>query len=450
MSFDAQTNISERWLLSCLNVLFCFLLVTVLLVPYRFLNFPEIPSVFGQLIRHFPFVICIGMGILWCVLRRTETLNWVNRIPLSPVVLGLLGAGLLSSLGSDKVAMSLAKDFYYFVTGGFLFLIIGDLNLEKNKVRRFILLCVSTGYWVALYGIFVIWAGNDIFFGRIFSPENEIYLKMSPDPWFGNRILSSIGHPVFLGTLMVMVLPVSFSFFVLEKRMTLKLIFLIGTLVLFVALILTFSRGAWIAGGIAGISYLILRKVRPVWYLVGIGVVFAGVFVVLLSSLEISNLFVERLYDAYELYVLDFASTSRGKALGHTVEILGTSPLLGVGTGMYRFKAYVLGRDILWPPILDTPDNMYLLWIAEHGVLGLFAVVLFLTYFFRLFIIRLHDGVDELALGLVAGFIGFFVNILSCSALTFPTIRIVFWILAGLAVTYIISSNSEDQYREQF
>jgi len=443
MACDTRLHISERWLISCVNALLGFMLVTTLLIPYRFLNFSEMPSIFGQLIRHFPFVVSVGIGSLWCVLRRNEILKCVNRIPLGFAVVGLLGAGLLGSLGSDKVGMSLAKDVYYFVTGGFLFLVTGDLYL-KNNTRRLILLFVCSGYMVALYGVFVTWLGSDIIFGSVFSPENEIYLRMIPDPWFGNRILSSIGHPVVLGGLLVMVLPISFSFFVLEKRLVWKIGFLIGSITLFVALILTFSRGSWIAGFVAGISYLYLRRVRPVWYVVSLGFALVCVLILLFSFRGATDIFAGRIIEAYELYFLDFASTSRGKALGQTVEILGMSPLLGIGTGMYRFKVYTLDRNVLWPPTLDTPDNMYLLWIAEQGVLGLFFVILFIRHFFCLFSIRLQASSDasqnELVLGLVACFIGFFVNMLTFSALTFPTTRIVFWILAGVSMAMISSS----------
>jgi len=444
MAFNVRLNISEQWLFSCINALFGFLLVTILLVPYLFLNFLEIPSILRLLIRHFPFVVSVGIVFLWCFLRQADILNCVRRMPLGFVVICLLGSSLLSSLGSDKVGMSLAKDIYYFVTGGLLFLIAGDLYFENNNTRRVLLLFVCAGYLVALYGIFEIWTGTNVVFGSVFSPENEIYLRMSPDPWFGNRILSSIGHPVFLGGLLVMVLPISFSFFVLEKNLVWQIGFLVGTLALFVALILTFSRGAWIAGFIASVSYLFLRRVQPLWYVGSLGVVVAGVLVVLFSFQGLADVFAVRITEAYELYVLDFASTSRGKALGHTVEILGLSPLLGVGTGMYRFKAYTLGRDVLWPPTLDTPDNMYLLWIAEQGVLGLFFVILFITHFFRLFSIRLQASGDasqnELVLGLAACFIGFFVNMFTCSALTFPPTRIVFWILAGVSMAMLSSS----------
>jgi len=110
-------------------------------------------------------------------------------------------------------------------------------------------------------------------------------------------------------------------------------------------------------------------------------------------------------------------------------------PLLGVGTGMYRFKAYVLGRTVVWPPTLDTPDNMYLLWLAEHGALGLFAGVLLLVRLFSLLRNPALTTEDrDLAVAFAAGFAGFCVDMLTCSALYFPVTRMMFWMAAGLSV----------------
>jgi putative inorganic carbon (hco3(-)) transporter len=441
MFFANYAKTSERGLTFCIDAFVCFLLVTVLLVPYRFLNIPENLPIVGQLIGHLPAVISIVIVFFWYILRRNKILKCVIRIPLGLVVIGLFITGVLSSLGSEKIGMSLAKDFYYFITGGLLFFVVRDIYLGEDKARRLILLFICSGYLVALYGVFEFWAGHDIIFGRIFDPANETYLRMSPDPWFENRILSSIGHPVFLGTLMIMALPISFSFCILEKHLVWKMGFVIGTFVLFVALILTFSRGAWVAGFFAGVSYLFLRGVRPIWYVISLGVVIAGVLIILFSFRGITDIFLGRIIEAYELYVLDLSATSRGKALGHTFEILDISPFMGVGTGMYRFKVSVLERDVLWPPTLDTPDNMYLLWIAERGVLGFFAIIFFMTHFFRLFLIRLkvksNGDSHELVLGLFVCFIGFFVNMLTCCTLTFPVTRIVFWILAGVSITFV-------------
>ena len=81
---------------------------------------------------------------------------------------------------------------------------------------------------------------------------------------------------------------------------------------------------------------------------------------------------------------------------------------------------------------------MYLLWISEHGVLGLFTAILFFT---QLFLFLSHQASveknkRELLLALQASIIGFCIDLLTCSALHFPATRITFWILAGLAVVY--------------
>ena len=48
----------------------------------------------------------------------------------------------------------------------------------------------------------------------------------------------------------------------------------------------------------------------------------------------------------------------------------------------------------------------------------------------------------------IAAFIGFYVNMLSCSALYFPVTRIVFWIMAGVAVATLVHGEKESPERE--
>lgn len=426
-----------------IHILICFLFFSVLLVPYRYLNIAEWPVFLQQLVRHLPLVLSLGIGGLWMLLRQRDVWQCIKKNPLSLILVGLLGGGILSGLGAERVGLSLAKEGYYFITGGLLFIVVADLYEEK-MAKRLILGFVCTGYVVALYGIFEIGWGKNVIFDRVFSLENEIYLQLSPDPWFGSRILSSVGHPVFLGGVLVMMLPLSFSFFQTEPRLVWKVGFLLGSLMLFVALLLTFSRGAWIAGGVAGLVYMILYRVRPFWYLIGAVGAVAGVLVLVFSVQNLSTTFIERVTEAYFLYVLDFASTSRGKALEHVIEILALSPLWGIGTGMYRFKAYVLGRDVIWPPTLDSPDNMYLLWLSELGMFGLFMVVFFCACFCRFFarVITLKNNKkrDGVLVGLAACFIGILINMVTCCALSFPTTRIAFWILTGAAFAYINTS----------
>ena len=131
-----------------------------------------------------------------------------------------------------------------------------------------------------------------------------------------------------------------------------------------------------------------------------------------------------------------FKTDQRGIAYRQATAILVAQPLLGVGTGLYRFAG---GRVRDWN---DTPDNMYLRLLAEHGVAGFAAAVVL----FAAIINVIRDARQslstrgcwkeaDLCLAVLAGIAGFLVDIVTCDALYFPLTRISFWIVVGLGLT---------------
>ena len=166
---------------------------------------------------------------------------------------------------------------------------------------------------------------------------------------------------------------------------------------------------------------------------------------VVLSFSGVSEVVVERAWDTYQNYVLNFASTTRGAAYAYVGTIANRHPLMGLGTGMYRFAAYELRRtlDIATPlGVLDTPDNMYLVWLAENGAMGLCAAVFVLAALLRHLwrAGKTHrDCVQrDLTWGFMAAVVGLCVNMLTVDVLYFHVTRTVFWITMGLMVTLVV------------
>lgn len=421
-------SLEGSWLVSCLNWTLLVLVVTVPIIPYRYLVFPfQIPLYFGFT----PFIFSFFALAIWIVWRRHTLLSVLQHLPLSRPIGGILLVGVISSLGSSDPGFSLERVIYYFLTGGMLCLIISDFYSKIGCSQRILVILMVTAYLVASYGIVEFFLRQNPFLKEVFSPKNPTYLQLSPDPWFGRRILSSIGHPVFLGAYLVPFLPVSLSFLFQGKNRLTKVVFLIGSGLLMVALLLTFSRGAWVAGLIATLVFLKLRNTRNLMLFFS---VFSISLLLFLSFEGVSEMFWARIGEIYEQYIIDFPSSSRGQAYGYVAEIFGRHPIFGLGTGMYRFNAYYLGRAITWPPTLDTPDNMYLIRLAEQGSLGLFALIFFFAHLFR-FLYRVNKSSEGQARAFLSGYIGFCVEMLTCSILHFPTTRIVFWIFTGLALS---------------
>ena len=161
----------------------------------------------------------------------------------------------------------------------------------------------------------------------------------------------------------------------------------------------------------------------------------------ILSTRAVSGMAERRLKEAYQSYVLDFGSTTRSAAYGFVSVTANRRPSTGLGTGMYSLAAYDMRLELEIPTplgVLDTPDNMYLMWLAENGGIGLVAAV----YVFVALLKTLRrwarqetsDARQILSFGFMAALVGFMVNLLTVDALYFPLVRTTFWIIVGVAV----------------
>lgn len=173
----------------------------------------------------------------------------------------------------------------------------------------------------------------------------RIALKMRP--------YATFPHPNVLGGFLAVVLPL-FLVQLHNKRS----FFLIITIVLgLTALFLTFSRSAWVVG-MAGmcITYFVLRRKRR------------KIFIPLL----LNALFVI-LFTVFVLKGIDFKGESvvvRQQLNGAALSLWRRSPIVGIGLGNFltELPKVLPSRTIYF---LQPVHNIYLLFLAETGVVGL-------------------------------------------------------------------------------
>jgi O-antigen ligase len=421
------------------------------LIPFRYLQLPDtVPGPVAAGLRYLPVFICLTVVCLWLWQQGTTRWSgWATRlahVPLGRPVLALLIVGLLSAIGARHPGVSTIKTFYYFITGALLFLSVVD-GVRREGAKILLASLLGAGYAVALYGILEFAAGDNRWFGAFYDGANEAYRRLIPDPWFEGRITATIGHPVVLGTYLSLLLPLSLAVTAVATTWVRRIGLAAGTALLAAALLLTFSRGAWLAGA-AGIGVFLLSwGIRRALLLpVALALVVAVVLAVGGGS-KVVDVGARRLDDAYHSYVLNFGSTTRGAGYGYVSTIAERHPLLGLGTGMYRFTAYDLRRELAIPTpvgVLDTPDNMYLVWLAENGGAGLVASLYVLVSLMQLFWQRSRQHAQccqrLLAWGFLGACVGFCVDLLTVDALYFPVVRSVFWIAMGLGVVLTSAS----------
>ena len=436
------------------------MVVAVPLVPFRYLLISEgVPGPAGALLHYLPSAVCALLGVAWLWRRRSVVSHgWWNlgQLPQGWPVVVLLVLGLLSAAGARQAGASVAKTIYYFSTGGLLYLVLVD-QMRRGVGARIVLLCLlGTAYAVAAYGLYEFAMGSNPLYGSSFSGDSEAYRRLVPDPWFERRILSTVGHPVALGGYLALVLPVSMAGVLAATSRRERTVLAVGTALLMGALLLTFSRGAWLAGA-AGLGVLLwLRGMRHLLLLpAGLAVIVMAVVLVGDSS-TVTSVAMQRAKDAYQTYLLDFGRTTRGAGYGYVATIADENPLTGLGTGMYRFRAYELRRELAIPTpvgVLDTPDNMYLVWLAENGAIGLVACVYVLVSLVSLFRDSARDsaqpGLRTMAWGGIGACTALAVDMLTVDALYLPVIRSAFWILMGALVVLTTSPATDAALAER-
>ena len=237
-----------------------FLMVSVALVPYRYLALPVgSPDLALVILRHLPTAACLLLGGLWLWQKCVGVSAGGDQARLNWPVTVVLLAGLLSAVGARDPAVSIAKTFYYFATGGFLFIGLSGMVRQRHQGRTLLCCLLGSGYVVALYGIVEFAFDSNVIYSALFNMENEAYRRLVPDPWFEQRIVSTIGHPVYLGSYLALLLPLSLAAVAGANGRRRQVIPLLGSLALAVALLLTFSRGAWLAATV-GVGVLFLLK----------------------------------------------------------------------------------------------------------------------------------------------------------------------------------------------
>lgn len=117
------------------------------------------------------------------------------------------------------------------------------------------------------------------------------------------------------------------------------------------------------------------------------------------------------------------------------MNILKKHPLWGVGFGNYpKVHKIFVAQEAL--PEIETPDNQYLRWLADTGVVGFGCLVAFFVLFFRKFAKAYRKCPDEdlksLMWAMFCGIIGFMVNLMTFDGFFWMAPNFAFWMVIGL------------------
>ncbi|KUG04976.1 o-antigen polymerase [hydrocarbon metagenome] len=383
---------------------------------FRQVAFTSLQGIWDELL----FIFIVGVWIYRIAVDRLRPEGSSMLLPIILYAAVMIFLFLINS-PSNVVALEGARVmmqyiFWFFLGYNLLFTRIQ----AKGLVDVFLLVCTL----VALYGIYQYLTGVEIPLGWVDSKETSIT----------TRVFSIIGSPNILGSLIVLALPLAFTMYFTSSSAVKKLFYAGLLLPLALCLVLTYSRGAWLA-------FILEAILLGLW--VDRRIIIAMVLIAILTPTLMPTVYDRMAYMASPEYLV---SSERGGRLGRWDKALDywqTSPAVGVGLG--EFGGAVAAR--YYPQDSFYADNWYLKVGTETGWVGLLATLLLFVIALRkarrsLDITR-DDFLRFMGLGIFIGMIGVLAHNCVENVFEVPMMASYFWFFLGviLALPYLSGSS---------
>jgi len=344
-----------------------------------------------------------------------------NRIspPFSWAFIAFLVFGAVSAVVAPSIVDSvsvLTRFIGYFL----LVYIIGNSIKSKEMLTRILVLMVVIGALTALFGIYQ----------YLYEPQTAKIGLYDLDQEVAARVGSTFENPNFYAEYLVLLIPIGLALVLGSRGLFRRFMMGGATLLMFAGLILTYTRGSWLATGIGVILMSLLTKAWLFWVWVGL---FAVAFVAapgVASRLEsISN-------------VTGGTAGFRMKLWRIASGIIQEHPLLGIGIGNYYnvFTEYIFRHPELsvgW--VIYGAHNSYLTIWAETGIFGIisFIAIILISIKYGLYLAQAKAKDKYLSWinsAIFAGVVGFSINSLTSNSFHHPQGAVFFWIMLGLQV----------------
>ena len=249
------------------------------------------------------------------------------------------------------------------------------------------------------------------------------------------RAEGTLGHCNTLAQYLNMVLFPMLSFFAIEKKIGNKLWLIIGICLTIVMLFLTFSRSGW-TSFIIGIAIYLLFKPKMSYgksrksFKYAVSFLFCGILI-------ISFIFRQNIIDRFTT-ASEISTDQRIDLLVVAANMVTKHPFIGIGLNNFTEVIHMYD-DTGISKIFPAPvHNIYLLILAETGIIGLaytlFCLTLLLLYFIRL-IKKSDEYTSLIALGIFSGFCSVLVNGLIVWGLRGDPLMAMFFLYIGIGLS---------------
>jgi putative inorganic carbon (HCO3(-)) transporter len=382
-------------------------------------------------------IVFFPLAALWLLGGRKTLARWpaVFGVPEKAFLL-FLGVSLLSALcGLDprhSIVQIWHKDFYLF----FAVVLIALVRDEKENAKL-IKIFMAAGLVAAAWGLLQYAVGVD---QTDKSDGIFLYLPQALAHWprplldllslLNGRVMGTRGHPLAYAECLLF----NWSFaicFLLSGRSRRGFLWLFYIGLVGAALLLSQSRGPWIAAMAILVLAILTPLSRRAWPLVGLGAFFLILVLAAPSLKDRATSIADRSHHS---------NVERLHMWHAGLELWKSHPLLGIGAGNVKTVS----------PEFQTPEermsggwghlhSIYVNFLAERGALGLFAFFLFIGALSQELWVALRGAAQDpykfaLFKGSLLGILGYLIGGLTETSYNTAVVSMTFYFVIGLAL----------------
>ncbi len=359
------------------------------------------------------------LAIVSYVIRKIAQKSWPLKSFLNPPIVIYILICVFSIFTSSNIRISfrtfIGKTMQYVA----FFWVVAETMSSKSRVKAFLYILFTSSLVLGIDGLYQYFTRHD-------------FIRNRPII-FTDRIYASFPTPNSFGCYLAAVIPFLLSFFFMKMRFRLsKIIYMSLFLLLFTCLLLTISRGAWLA--FLSSALFMSLWVNPL-----------GIFLLILSIFIIAtgpfyNPFLkERLSNFFNVFS-GVSDVDRRYIWQAGWRMFASRPLIGVGIGtfMFNFKNFV-NQDYRYSAAYA--HNCYLQTASEIGIIGLISflsiLVLFFYYGIKALNTQVRDFYWHVLLACLATMLGYCVQMGVDTTLYGLDLGLLFWLMLGLGVASI-------------
>jgi len=434
------------------NAIEVTIIALIILTPLVF--YPYLVRIFNPP-KELVFNILVIVGLMFWKLKMVNKEEVkITHTPLNLPVLAFMVICTLSLLWSNSPMVSLLE-LPLFLAGPILYFIVVNNIKDDDQINRLLTPLLIISSLLGIYGIFQ-YNGIDFSFWKANVGRNQVF--------------GLFGNVNYFAEYMIIPLPLAISLFFATQKRTYKILLLVGILAMGGSIILTLTRGSYLAIGISSIFMFLLyltsrgksflKEHKKIFIFILALIILVTFLFVLPNPLNKPGTVISKIKG--RISISQFTSGSslkRREAIwGFTILIIKDHPLLGSGLGTFKYnslnyqaKFFDQGENRRLYPygIADKVHNEYLQLGAEIGILGLGIFLWLIISYFNYGIRILKKIKDQYKQGIIIGLMGGVVAVLIDAIFGFPlhlpATLVLFWLFIGL----IVSLNHSENYTEQ-